>query len=135
MKKKTTGRGSDTAKLVAIGAGLAGLAATAYFFLGPKGKKHQKHFKAWAIKMKGDVVEKLESAREVSEPVYHKIIDSVAAEYAKGKKANQKEIKELAQNLKKHWKTISSSAQSAKRDVVKNVKKVANKAAKKRTNM
>ena len=118
---------SDTTKLAAIGVGLAGLAATAYFFLGPKGKKHQKHVKAWAIKMKGDVVEKLETAREVSEPVYHKIIDTVAAKYEKGSKASQEEIKELAQDLKKHWKTISNSAQSAKRDVVKNVKKVAKK--------
>ncbi len=127
MKKKKTVSSSDTVKLTAIGVGLAGLAATAYFFLGPKGKKHQKHIKAWAIKMKGDVVEKLEKAREISEPTYHKIIDSVAVEYEKGKKANQEEIKELAQDLKKHWNTISKSAQSAKRDVVKNVKKVAKK--------
>lgn len=128
MQKKTTKKVSDTTKLAAIGVGLAGLAATAYFFLGPKGKKHQKHVKAWAIKMKGDVVEKLETAREVSEPVYHKIIDAVAEKYEKGSKASQKEIRELAQDLKKHWKTISSSAQSVKRDVAKSVKKVAKKA-------
>ena len=33
---------SQAVKLAVIGASLAGLAATAYFFFGPKGKKHQK---------------------------------------------------------------------------------------------
>jgi len=125
MVKKS---GSSVMKLAVIGASLAGLAATAYFFLGSKAKERQKHAKAWAVKMKADVIEKLEMAREITEPVYHEIIDSVAVEYTKGKKASQKEIKELAQDLKKHWKTISTSAKKAKNDVVKSTKKVAKKA-------
>lgn len=107
-----------------IGAGLAGLAATAYFFLGPKGRKHQQHAKAWAIKMKGDVVEKLEKAREVSEPIYHEIIDTVAREYAKGMKASKPEITALASDLKKHWRTISRGVKSVKGNLQKGVKKV-----------
>ncbi|MFA5742845.1 MAG: hypothetical protein WCX77_01865 [Candidatus Paceibacterota bacterium] len=130
MVKKETKSGSNKAKLAVFGASLAGLAATAYFFLGPKGKKHQRHAKAWAIKMKGDVVEKLEAAGDVSEPVYHEIIDSVATEYEKGKKAAREEIISLAQDLKKHWKVISNSARTVKRDAVKDAGKVA-KVAKK----
>ena len=107
MQKKTAQGGSGGMSFAVIGASAAALAA-AYFFLGPKGKKHQKQAKAWAIKMKADVVEKLENAREVSEPVYHEIIDSVAAEYKKGKKAGQAEIVDLATDLKKHWKTLSA---------------------------
>jgi hypothetical protein len=107
MQKKSTKSGSGGVKLAVLGASIAGLAATAYFLLGPGGKKHQKQAKAWAIKMKGDVIERLETAREVSEPVYREIIDSVAREYVKGMKAGQKEIDSLAQDLKKHWKTIS----------------------------
>lgn len=110
---------SSAAKLTVFGASLAGLAAAAYFFLGPKGKKHQMHAKAWVIKMKGDVVEKLETASDISEPVYHEIIDSVAAKYEKGKKASREEIMALAQDLKKHWKAISKSARSAKRGAEK----------------
>jgi hypothetical protein len=128
MKKKTTGSGSGAVKLAVIGTSLAGIAATAYFFFGPKGKKNQKHAKAWAIKMKGDVVEKLEMARDISEPVYHEIIDSVAAEYEKGMKASRGEIKALAQDLKKHWKTISKSAKAVKEDMIKGAKRVAKKA-------
>ncbi len=115
MLKKTTKNGSGAAKMVVLGASLAALAAGAYFFFGPKGKKHQKQAKAWAIKMKGDVVEKLEMARDISEPVYQEIIDSVAAEYEKGKKAGHEEIEELAKDLKKHWKTISQAARVAKK--------------------
>lgn len=119
MKKKTTSSGSDKVGLVALGASLAGLAAGAYFFLGPKGKAHQRHAKAWVIKMKGDVVEKLEKAGDVSESAYNEIVDSVAKGYEKGKKAGQEEIKELANDLKKHWKTISRSARIVKKETKK----------------
>ncbi len=119
--------GSSAVKLAVLGASLAGLAATAYFFFGPKGKVHQRHAKAWAIKMKGDVVEKLEAAREISEPVYQEIIDSVAAEYEKSKRAGHEEINALAQDLKKHWKTISNAARTAKRDVAQGAARVAKK--------
>lgn len=110
--KKTTKNGSKTVKLVAAGVGIAAAAATAYFFFGPDGKKHQKHAKAWAIKMKGEIVEKLEQAKEVSEPIYHKIIDSVAAEYTKAMKGDHQEVNDLATDLKKHWKTLSGSVKS-----------------------
>lgn len=115
-------------RMAVIGASLAGLAATAYFFLGKEGKKNQKHAKAWAIKMKGDVVEKLENAREISEPVYHEIIDDVSSDYVKGEKAGSKEVKELAKDLKKHWKTISLVAKAAKSKVTKDAANVAKKA-------
>jgi hypothetical protein len=108
MKNKTTSNGSGAVKLAVLGASLAGLAASAYFFFGPNGKKNQKYAKSWAIKMKGDVVEKLEKAKEISEPVYHQIIDMVATKYAKGSKISQIEIDELAKDLKKHWKTMSA---------------------------
>lgn len=126
MKKKTTNKGSNVVEIAIVGASLAGLAATAYFFLGPKGKQHQRHTKAWAIKMKGDVVEKLEMARDVSEPVYHEIIDFVAKEYEMGKKASHEEISALAQDLKKHWETISNSARAGKDDAVKGEKRQGN---------
>ncbi|MFA6285141.1 MAG: hypothetical protein WC643_01265 [Parcubacteria group bacterium] len=128
MQKKTNK--ASVVKYAVIGASLAGLAATAYFFFGPKGKKHRQHAKAWAIKMKGDVVEKLEKAREITEPVYREIIDTVAKEYKKGKKASQPEIVALANDLKKHWKSMSALAIAAKQEVAKNASRVV-KAAKK----
>ncbi|NTU67162.1 MAG: hypothetical protein HGB08_04550 [Candidatus Moranbacteria bacterium] len=122
VKKKTGG--SDVAKFAVIGASLAGLAASAYFLFGPKGKKHRQQAKAWAIKMKGEVIEKLEKAREITEPVYLEIIDTVAGEYKKGKKASQSEIEELAADLKKHWKSMSKLAMAAKKDISKDASKI-----------
>lgn len=128
MQKKSTN--SNTKKLVVAGASLAGIAATAYFFFGPKGKKHQQHIKAWAIKMKGDVVEKLEKAREITEPVYQEIIEKVAKEYKKGKRASQQEIDALAVDLKKHWKSISKLAITAKQELSKKASRIVKKTIK-----
>lgn len=122
--KKTIKNNPNTGKLKFIGASLAGLAASAYFFLGPDGKKNQKQAKAWAIKMKGDVVEKLEMVRELSEPAYHKIIDSIAIKHKKELKAGHEEIMELAQDLKKHWKIISNLTKTAKSDVTEDSQKI-----------
>jgi len=126
---KKTNKSSNAMKLAVLGAaGIAGLAATAYFFLGPKGKKNQKHAKAWAIKMKGDVIEKLETkAHDVSESIYNEIIDSVAGDYKKEMRASNNEINELSQDLKKHWKTISNLAKTSKHDAIKDTEKIAKK--------
>ena len=121
---------SNVVKLAVVGASLAGIAATAYFFFGPKGKKHRQHAKAWAIKMKGEVIEKLEAAREITEPVYLEIIDTVARDYKKGKKASQPEIEALAKDLKAHWKSMSKLAIAAKQAAIKDAERVA-KVAKK----
>ena len=129
MKKKTKGS-SGAMKLFKIAVGLAGLAATAYFLMESKGKKEQTQVKSWAIKMKGDIIEKLESARNISEPVYHEIIDAVAAKYEKELKSSPKEIRELAQDLKKHWKTISGSVLAAKSDIANTAKKIETKQTK-----
>ena len=78
--------------------------------------------------MKGDVVEKLEVVREVTEPVYHEIIDSVAKDYIKGMRAGKDEIEMLAKDLKKHWKTINASARSMKRKVIQQASRAVKKA-------
>lgn len=115
---------SNVVKYAVIGASLAGLAATAYFFFGPKGKQNRQHVKAWAIKMKAEVIEKLELAQEITEPIYHEIIDTVAKEYKHGKKASQEEIEELANDLKKHWKSMNKLAIAAKKEAAQDASRV-----------
>lgn len=122
--KKTKGT-SDTLKYTTIGVSLASLAAGAYFFFGPKGKNHQKHAKAWVIKMKGDIIEKLESAEEITEPIYHAIIDTVAADYKKKLKNSQGDVDEIVDNLKKQWKNLNKTIKSKTKTITK--KKVATK--------
>lgn len=97
------------AHMFAFGVGVAAAAATAYFFLGPKGERHIRDTKAWALKMRSEVMEALEDAGEVSESVYYDIVDSVAAKYEKTMKVSSEEIEALARDLKKHWKSIGKS--------------------------
>jgi hypothetical protein len=91
-----------------LGAGLAMAAAGAYFFLGPNGKKHQKKMRGWMVRMRGEVLERLEDAREVTQPVYNEIIDAVADTYVVANKVPKDEIMTLAGDLKKHWKAITN---------------------------
>ena len=129
---KNSNKGMDTKEEVMIGAGLAALAAGAYFFLGPKGKKHQKQMRGWMVKMKGEVLEKLEDAKEVTEPIYNDIVDTVAkANEVKGK-IPQTEINALARDLKKQWRILSRTLKGNSRGKTKST---ARKTSSKRTSV
>ena len=129
MENKNVKSGSGAVKLVNRSARLVALAAAAYFFFGPEGKKHRDDAKSWAVKMKVDVLKRIKAARDISEPAYRKIIDFVAAKHEKGRMAAPKEIKALAQDLKKHWQKISKSAPAAKRKAAKKAGKAIKKLA------
>ncbi|MEI8103491.1 MAG: hypothetical protein WCG84_01135 [Candidatus Moraniibacteriota bacterium] len=122
MKKE---KGVLVGKVVALSAGVAALGAATYYFFGPEGKKHQKNFKSWMLKMKADIVEKIEEAEEVTESLYHKIIDEIAVGYIKAGKASKEEVAVYADALKKQWKHISKAAKPVKKSVKKEVKKLA----------
>lgn len=122
MAKKVTK--DQLAKAAVIGTSLAGLVAGAYFLLSPKTKKYRQHAKSWAIKMKGEVVEKLEMAKEITEPIYHEIIDTVAKDYKKAKRVAGPEIDAIATDLKKHWKSVSKLAIKAKQEISKDAAKI-----------
>lgn len=112
--------GSNIGKAIAIGAGVAAIAAAGYFFLGPDGKKNRKLAKGWMIKMKGEVVSRMEKAKDVSEETYEKMVDQVAKTYVStGGKA---EVEKLAKELKSHWKSISGEGKKVKKAVKKMVK-------------
>ena len=128
MKKDNKKNNVSTGAMVAMGAGVVALAAGSYYFFGPEGKKNRGQLKGWMIKMKGDVIEKMEDAKELSESVYERIVDTVAAKYSKGSKVAEEEIRVFADSLKKQWKGISKAA-SPKKAVAK--KAAPKKAAKK----
>lgn len=98
---------------VTLGAGVVALAAASYFFLGPKGKKHQQRTRGWMIKMKGDVIEKLESVQDISKDTYDAIVDTVGEAYATAAESKA-EVEKLASELKSHWKSISGKVMQEK---------------------
>jgi hypothetical protein len=103
MKKKNN---TQTKTIVALSAGAVAIATSAYYFFGPSGKIHQKKAVGWMIKMKGEVIEQIENAKEMSEPIYHSIVDSVLATYVAGGKIAKPELDLFAKSLKGQWKSI-----------------------------
>ena len=116
------------------GIGLAIAAAAAagtYFLYGSKdANKNRKIVKGWALKAKGEVVEKIEQIRgEVTEENYHKIVDGVMTKYRKVKTDHQDDIDSLDKDMKGYWKNIKNHVTPGK-VVKKAVKKTAKKATK-----
>lgn len=123
---------------VAIVAGITGLFASAllgahFLFNTEKGKKSLKHLKSWAFKMKGELLERLEKAKNIDETTYHKIVDDLSVKYQKIKGMTVDEISEISKELKSNWKKIKDEAkktqllQSAKSAIKKTVSKPATK--------
>lgn len=123
MPKKGNDKNVSVGGAVGLAAGLAALAAGSYFIFGPQGKKNRKAIKGWSLKMKGEVLEKIEKLKEVTPELYNKVIDEVSSKYAKAKGVSEEEVAMLVNDMKKHWKAISNDLAPKK--------KVAKKAAKK----
>lgn len=112
MAKKTTG--ANVGKAVAIGASIAAIGAAAYLLFGPEGKKHQKNLKTWMIRMKADVMEKMEEAQDLTAPVYEKIVSEVEQKYKAMKNIDGDELKKEIDHLKKNWRAMMKSAKAKK---------------------
>ena len=122
MEKKIVAKkkGFGVKEAIGIGAGIAALSAAAYVLFGPEGKKNRKIIRGWSVKMKGEIIEKFENAKELTEPVYNQIIENVQAKYSKLKNVDQEELVKVIGEIKKHWKAIKREATSKKPKVAKN---------------
>ncbi len=107
MAKKT---GSSVEKAVAVGAGVVALGAAAYLLFGPEGTKHRKDLKSWMIKMKAEVMEKMEKAKDLSASAYEDIVNSVEAKYKTMKNVDADILAKEAATLKKNWRTMTKGA-------------------------
>ncbi len=123
---------NNLGKAVGIGAGVAALGAAAYILFGPDGKKNQKKIKGWVVKMKGEIIEKLEDVKELTEPVYQQIVQEVTEKYKEHKNATAEEIKAVVADLHRNWRSMvrdsKSAGNKAKRTVKGGAKKAVSKA-------
>jgi len=98
--------------VVEIGAGIAAVAAAAaagaYFLYGKNGSKNRKKIKGWMLKAKGEVLDQMEKAKELTEDSYNSVVDKVAQKYQAVKDIDPTELQQLAKELKGHWKSIKS---------------------------
>ena len=125
MAKKSSSN-NKAEKALAISAGVAALAAASYYLFGPHGKQHRKKAKGWMIKMKGEVIEQIENLKEISEPAYRSIVESVAARYVREGKISRAEVGALVKDLKGMWRGIASKQKRSAG--VKKVKRVVRRA-------
>lgn len=106
----------NLAKDVMVGAGIAAVVAAAagtYFLYGSKNAaKNRKVVKGWALKAKGEVLEKLENLAEVNEEIYHKVVNDVSNKYQALKSIDKKDVMNFADELKKHWKGIEKEVKA-----------------------
>jgi hypothetical protein len=113
--KNTPKNQKDNNHNIAIAAGITGLFASAllgahFLFNTEKGKKSLKHLKSWSFKMKGELLEKLEKAKNIDEATYTKIVDDLSAKYQKIKGMTVDEVAEITKELKSNWKKIKDEA-------------------------
>jgi hypothetical protein len=109
--------------ILGLGAGLAALATASYYFWGPDGRRNQRKMKGWMIKMKGEIIERIENAKELTEDVYNDIIDKVSTVYEGASGTGSAEVKAFAQKLKDQWEDIVESVKEEKEDAKKQLKK------------
>ena len=99
---------SNAGKMAAAGAGIVALSAAAYLIFGPEGKKHRKDLKSWMVKLKAEVMEKMEEAGEITGPVYEAIVNEVSDKYKSLSGIDAAALAAEAGLLKKHWKMMQS---------------------------
>ncbi|MBX4197881.1 hypothetical protein KW782_00935 [Candidatus Parcubacteria bacterium] len=104
---------------VGAGLGMAALAAAAagaYFLYGSKeGAKRRQKIKSWTLRMKGDVMDKMENMREWSEEAYNRVVDGVSEKYKNVKNVDRKELDAVVKDLKKHWNNIRRQVEGGQR--------------------
>ena len=104
-KNKQDGGGATALGLAALAAAAAG----AYYFYGSKdAKKHQRKMKSWAVKARGEVMEKMEHMKSLSQATYDKAVTEVMDKYKKIKTISPAEVNALAKDMKSHWNRISA---------------------------
>ncbi len=107
MAKKQS---KNVGEKVAIGVGVVALSVAAYLLFGAEGKKNRKMIRGWQVKMKGEIIEKLEAVKEITEPVYHNVVDKVIEKYAKLKHVDQEELLAIVADVRKQWKNMMKDA-------------------------
>ena len=101
-----------TEKVIGTGIGIAALAAiSAYFLAGAKNAKNREAVRGWTLKMKGEILEKIEDLKEIRKEDYYKLVDEVAARYERTQRVGAEELKHLTKDLKTAWEHINKELQ------------------------
>jgi hypothetical protein len=110
---------SHTGRKVAAGVGLAALAAAAagavFLYGTDAGKKRRKDIKSWSLRMRADVMDKMEKMKDWSEEAYHEAVSAVEKKYKQMKNIDTGELAALVASLRSHWKNIKREVEGTQK--------------------
>ena len=121
QKKKTTKQGVGSMIGAALTGAVVATAAGIVYLYGKNGEKHRKQVQSWMLKARGEVMDKLEKMKTVSEREYKMTVDAVVAKYAKLKTVHNTDVAALKKDLLAHWKEIVKETKQATADTKKRV--------------
>lgn len=99
MKTKT--------KLVGAGIGLTALAAAGtYFLYGKRGAKNRETVRGWALQLKGQILDKMESLESLDPETYNKVVEETVERFGRVKKISAAELALVKADLKNAWSRI-----------------------------
>ena len=94
-------------KMLGAGVGLAALAAAgAYILYGKRGTKNRETIAGWALQLKGEVLEKMESLKDINQQAYNELVEETAERYGRVKQVSASELKQITDDLKNAWTHI-----------------------------
>ena len=111
----------------AVGLGIAALAAAAagayYLYGSDKAARNRRKVKSWMLRMKAEVMDKIEDAKDLTKDGYDKVIDSVSEKYRALKDVDEEEVSELADRMRSHWNDLEDDLKEMAGVAKKQVKK------------
>ena len=129
MAKNKPKKAMSAAQKVGIGFGLTAAAlsaAGAYFLYGSKDA-----LKGWMLKAKGEVLQSLENAKEITEKEYKELVEAASGAYGTVKNATAGEVKDFKREMQQHWKELEKS--KAVKKILQTTKPAAKKQVKKKS--
>jgi gamma-glutamylcyclotransferase (GGCT)/AIG2-like uncharacterized protein YtfP len=90
--------------MVGASLGLAVAAAAGAYFLYGRNAKVRSKVKGWVLKMKGEILERLEKLEDVNMDTYHDVVDQVGRRYQNLKDVNNQELRGVVTDLKSAWR-------------------------------
>ena len=112
-------------------------AAGAYFLYGsPNAAKNRRTVKSWALKAKGEILEVLEKAGNLTAEEYQEAVEKVLAGYSQLNTISKNELADFRKEMMEHWGKIAKGPKktakkaATKKAATKTTKKVAKSAKK-----
>ena len=102
-----------------LGAGFIGAimgALATYFLYGTdKGKETREKAKGLAEDAKKEIEKRVDEAEDLTEEKYNEIIDTVSEKYENVRNIDKKELEEMVEEMKGHWKSIKKQVAEGKK--------------------